>query len=68
MSNEKTALADYEVMQDREIGGVFRSKGEVLPMTARQAKYYLPPYGSGLKLFAGKNASKSAAVAGKASA
>ncbi|KPD11563.1 hypothetical protein [Phaeobacter sp. 11ANDIMAR09] len=58
MSDEKTALADYEVTQAREIGGVFRSKGEVLPMTVQQAKYYLPPYGSGLKPVAGKGAAK----------
>ncbi|MBQ4826557.1 hypothetical protein J4729_18700 [Leisingera sp. HS039] len=75
MSEKKTALADYEVTQAREIGGVFRGKGEVLPMTARQAKYYLPPYGSGLKPVAGKSASKPkaddakpAAAADKASA
>lgn len=44
-----TAPAEYEVMQSREIAGLYRKKGETVFLTLRQAKYYLPPYGSGLK-------------------
>ena len=41
-------LSDYEVTHPRSIGGVFRALGETVSMTARQAKYYVAPYGSGL--------------------
>ncbi len=59
MADQKTAApADYEVTQAREIGGLYRGKGEVIAMTPAQAKYYLPPYGTGLKPVAGKAAAK----------
>lgn len=54
MANEKTASADYEVTQAREIGGVHRAVGEPIKMMPAQAKYYLPPYGTGLKPVAAK--------------
>lgn len=50
MADQKdTAVADYEVTTTREIGGLHRAKGEIIPMTPAQAKYYLPPCGTGLK-------------------
>jgi hypothetical protein len=44
-----TAQADYEVTVAREIGGVFREAGDPVSMMRRQAKYYLPPHGTGLQ-------------------
>ena len=59
MADQKdTAVADYEVTTAREIGGLHRAKGEVIPMTPAKAKYYLPPYGTGLKPVAAKAAAK----------
>lgn len=59
MADQKTAApADYEVTQAREIGGLYREKGEVIAMTPAQAKYYLPPYGTGLKPVPAKAAAK----------
>ncbi|TRD16965.1 hypothetical protein [Palleronia caenipelagi] len=48
MSKSQTAPAEYEVVQAREIGGVYREAGETVALTPRQAQYYLPPYGAGL--------------------
>lgn len=51
MADQKTtAPAEYEVTQAREIGGVHRAVGETVTLTPLQAKYYLPPYGAGLKI------------------
>jgi len=47
--SKEAALAEYEVMQAREIGGVHREVGSRLNLTAAQAKYYLPPCGTGLR-------------------
>jgi hypothetical protein len=41
---------DYEVMQAREIQDVWRAVGETVTLQPKAAKYYLPPYGSGLRL------------------
>ena len=49
---------EYEVTQAREIQDVWREVGETVSMQPKAAKYYLPPYGSGLRL---KEASASAA-------
>lgn len=49
MNDKQTAPADYEVVQSREIGGRWRDAGERLQMLPLQAKYYLPPHGTGLK-------------------
>ena len=66
MADQKTtALADYEVTQAREIGGVHRAVGETVTMTPAQAKYYQPPYGTGLKAAASKAAAKPKADAEK---
>ncbi|MBB5515767.1 hypothetical protein FHS89_001787 [Rubricella aquisinus] len=48
--SKSTETQDYEVIIAREIGGVSRPVGACLAMTPAQAKYYLPPYGTGLKL------------------
>lgn len=45
-----TALKDYEVTEARFIGGHHRKAGEPVQMTERAAKYYVAPYGSGLKV------------------
>lgn len=58
MDNSKPAPADYEVTQAREIGDVHRAVGETVTLTPQQAKYYLPPYGAGLKAVAAKAAAK----------
>lgn len=58
MTNTKTAPADYEVTQSREIGGVHRAVGETVTLMPLQAKYYLPPYGTGLKAAAAKAGAK----------
>ena len=42
-------LKKFEVTEARFIGGARRSVGETVEMTERQAKYYKPPYGTGLK-------------------
>lgn len=66
MADQKTtAPADYEVTQAREIGGVHRAMGETVTLTPLQAKYYLSPYGTGLKAVAAKAASKPKADAEK---
>ncbi|MEX5515718.1 hypothetical protein [Pseudophaeobacter sp. 1A09344] len=65
MDNSKPAPADYEVTQAREIGGVHRTVGETVTLTPLQAKYYLPPYGTGLKAAAAKAAAKPKADAEK---
>ena len=44
----KPAPAEYEVTTAREIGGRHRKLGEILTLAPGQAKYYLPPYGTGL--------------------
>ena len=48
MNVKKPAPAEYEVTTAREIGGQLRQKGEIVTLVPAQAKYYLPPYGSGL--------------------
>ena len=45
-----TALKDYEVTAERFIGGQHRKVGEAVQMTEREAKYYVAPYGRGLKV------------------
>ncbi|MBR9651914.1 hypothetical protein [Thalassovita aquimarina] len=50
MTEKKSAAPqDYEVTQGREIAGAYREAGETVSLTPAQAKYYLPPCGSGLK-------------------
>lgn len=66
MTKTKTAPADYEVTQSREIGGAYRAAGETITMMPVQAKYYLPPYGTGLKAAATKAPTKPKADAEKA--
>ncbi|KPU83621.1 hypothetical protein JI58_08385 [Marinosulfonomonas sp. PRT-SC04] len=41
---------DYEVTETRFIGGLHRAVGDLVSMTEKAAKYYLPPYGTGLKV------------------
>jgi len=66
MADQKdTAGADYEVTTAREIGGVYCGVGQVVTLTPQQAKYYLPPCGTGLKAVATKVATKSKAAAEK---
>ncbi len=66
MADQKTtASADYEVTQAREIGGVHRAVGETVTLTPLQAKYYLSPYGTGLRAAAAKTAAKPKADAEK---
>lgn len=66
MADQNTTVsADYEVTQAREIGGVHRALGEVVTLTPLQAKYYLPPYGTGLKAVAAKAAAEPRADAEK---
>lgn len=50
MEKKETTTVDYEVTQSREISGQYRKAGESVKMTPAQAKYYLPPYGAGLKV------------------
>lgn len=47
---KKIEPVDYEVTKAREIQGVHRAVGETISMAPKQAKYYLPPHGAGLKL------------------
>ncbi len=62
MADQKTTTqADYEVTQAREINGVHRAVGETVTMTPAQAKYYMPPYGTGLKLAASRVSAKPSA-------
>lgn len=68
MSNTKTAPAEYEVTKAREIGGMHRAVGEIVTLTPRAAKYYLPPYGTGLKPIGAKGAPKPKPVAEKPAA
>ncbi len=49
MSKKKTTSTEYEVTHSREIDGTFRKAGETVQLRPAQAKYYLPPYGTGLK-------------------
>lgn len=49
MQQDASAVAEYEVVQPREIMGRFRDKGETISMKSAQAKYYMAPYGTGLK-------------------
>ncbi|WP_407496905.1 hypothetical protein [Pseudooceanicola sp. MF1-13] len=44
-----TALKNYEVTEARFIGGQHRKVGDPVQMTERAAKYYVAPYGTGLK-------------------
>lgn len=43
-------LKDYKVTETRFIGGHHRVVGEPIQMSERAAKYYVAPYGTGLKL------------------
>ena len=43
-------LKNYEVTEARFIGGQHRAVGEPVQMTERAAKYYIEPYGKGLKV------------------
>lgn len=43
-------LKNYEVTEARFIGGQHRSVGALVPMTEGAAKYYMEPYGVGLKV------------------
>ncbi|MFV0385663.1 hypothetical protein [Paracoccus sp. (in: a-proteobacteria)] len=49
MAKHKISSDEYEVTQSREIGGVYRATGQRITMTPAQAKYYLPPCGSGIR-------------------
>ena len=46
---------DYRVTVARDILGQSRKVGDTLPLTDRQAQYYLPPLGSGLELDGGSD-------------
>lgn len=50
MADKATAPADYEVTQSREIDGLYRNEGETVSMNPAHAKYYMSPYGAGLKV------------------
>lgn len=45
-----TFVNDYEATEARFIGGQHRAVGDPVKMSEKAAKYYLPPYGTGLKL------------------
>jgi len=60
-----TELKDYEVTEVRFINGQHRTVGEKVQMTERAAKYYVPPYGTGLKLVSEHQAKPGAKVGGK---
>ena len=47
-----TALKNYEVTEARFIAGQHRKVGDTVQMTERAAKYYVAPYGTGLKVVA----------------
>jgi hypothetical protein len=47
-STSAVSAAEYAVTVSREIGGAWREAGTVVRLTAAQAKYYLPPFGTGL--------------------
>lgn len=40
----------YEVTKARYIAGLYCKVGDPVTMSAKAAKYYLPPYGTGLKV------------------
>ena len=42
-------LSDYRVTQARDIGGTPRKVGDVVTISTRAAKYYVPPHGTGLE-------------------
>lgn len=44
-----TVLKSYEVTEERFIGGQHRKVGDPVQMTERASKYYVAPYGRGLK-------------------
>lgn len=48
MSKTETK-SQYEVTRAREIAGAWREVGTRISMYPNQAKYYLSPYGTGLK-------------------
>ena len=50
VSKPVSKAVDYEVTQAREIQDVWRGVGETVTLQPKAAKYYLPPYGSGLRL------------------
>ena len=45
-----TALKNYEVTEARFIAGQHRKVGDPVQMAERAAKYYVAPYGTGLKV------------------
>lgn len=49
---ENNGKVEYEVTCAREIAGQFRKVGDRIHMTPLEAKYYLPPHGSGLQIAA----------------
>lgn len=49
MEDKKSTKVEYEVVEARHIGGQWRKEGETIQMTKRQAQYYMPPYGTGLR-------------------
>lgn len=61
-----TDKAQFEVTTAREIAGAWRKQGEVLNLRPGQAKYYLPPYGTGLKPVAAKAPAKADKAPAKA--
>ncbi|KIC42239.1 hypothetical protein RA27_02290 [Ruegeria sp. ANG-R] len=50
MEDKKPTKVDYEVVEARHIDGQWREEGETIQMTERQAQYYMPPHGTGLRV------------------
>lgn len=49
MPEKEITTVDYDVMEARPINGQWRDVGETVSLTERQAMYFLPPYGQGLR-------------------
>lgn len=56
MANTKDVM-EFVVTQTREIAGQWREKNARVLLSEQAAKYYLPPYGSGLARPKAKRAS-----------
>ena len=57
--NDREILT-YEVLTEAWINGHFRKKGDLLKLTAAQAKYYAAPHGDTLRLVTAKKAAQAA--------
>ncbi|WP_068305292.1 hypothetical protein [Pararhodobacter sp. CCB-MM2] len=58
MNNQTPQKVDFEVTIARQINGAWCEAGTRVSLFPAQAKYYLPPFGTGLKAVAVKVAGK----------